>query len=33
MAYDSGDKIIKQIQVDSTTVPHTLDAKYFNGHK
>ena len=33
MAYDSGDKLIKKIQVDSTTIPHEIDAKYFNGHK
>ena len=33
MAYDSGDKLIKKIQVDSTTIPHEIDAKYFAGHK
>ena len=33
MAYDSGDKLIKKIQVDSTTIPHEIDAKYFDGHK
>ena len=31
MAYDSGDKLIKKIQVGDT--PHEIDAKYFNGHK
>ena len=31
MAYDSGDKLIKKIQVDGTN--HEIDAKYFNGHK
>ena len=31
MAYDSGDKLIKKIQVDSTTIPHEIIGKFGAG--